>query len=434
MEVFKKQLDNLEKLFAKLKKTSSFQKKLTAEAIRFNKALDTVKRTADKLYAVFNRIFGVIKNIAFGSAFGTGLLAIKGVMGQKEVLRGKKLDLNAQQMGALRHAGGKEMADREFFISLTENLKKNLYTPDKVGDWAKLGINQQMASKMDTIELLKTFIQQAKAREGGDIGQNQILQSAIESLGGIDLGTLKTMDLDKITSAYKEGLTLTDRSAEKLSALGKGVNSLITSLDGLVNKTLSSIAPALGKVFDSISKGLGKITQSKEFSDMMEKISEWALGIAKNFDQKMIEGIKEIPAIMRGIQLVFYKILSGLATAAQIFTLGMNDDVNEFKKWASEGAKNIELKNRFEEVQKSQSIPEWEQKVGDYIETKGKDLSKEEQESFSKRYAELRQMPPINITIQNDPTQGIVQKNLTDALNFGGLSYPAYQGMGYGSK
>lgn len=434
MEVFKAQLDNLDKIAKNLKKQVAMEKQVTKEAKNFDKVLSNIKKTTDVLFNTFNRLFSLLKTLSFSSVLSGGLLALKGVWGQKEAIKSQRLGLQTQELGALKYAGGETMAERDFYVDMLKSLKESLYTPEKDAQWAMLGINAREAQSLDSLELLKKFLSEAKGREGGDVGQNLILSQAISSLAGIDLGTLKTIDFDKFTKAYEKGLTLTDNSANKLAKVGEGVNTLMTSIDTLVNKSLASISPAIGKVLDTLAVGIAKLGKNEAFTALLDKISNWALDLAEGFDDKLMSAIKDIPSIVRGIQLVFFKILDGLASAAKVFTLGLNDSVNEFKVWASKGIKDIEMKNKFEEVQQATSIPEWKQKLGEYVELKGKDISQEEKEKFAQRYVELKQMPPINITIQNDPSQGIVQKNLTDALNYGGIAYPTYQGLNFGNK
>lgn len=434
MEVFKAQLENLDKIAKNLKKQVATQKQVTKEAKNFDKVLANIKKTTDVLFRTFNRLFSLLKTLSFSSVLSGSLLALKGVWGQKETIKSQRLGLKTQELAALKYAGGETMAERGFFVDILKSLKESLYTPEKDSQWAMLGINAREAQSLDSLELLKKFLSEAKGREGGDVGQNLILSEAISSLAGIDLGTLKTIDFDKFSKAYEKGLGLTDNSANKLAKIGESVNTLMTSLDTLVNKSLASISPAIGKVLDALSAGIAKLAKNEAFTELLEKISNWALGLAEGFDEKLMSAIKDIPSIVRGIQLVFFKILDGLASAAKVFTLGLNDSVNEFKVWASKGVKEIEARNKFEEVQNATNIPQLRQKIRDYAETKGGDITASEKQKFAEKYAELKQMPPINITIQNDPSQGIVQKNLTDALNFGGIAYPSYQGFNFGSK
>lgn len=333
MEVFKKQLDELDGILKKIKAQQFQQTKLTSQMEKFNTSISKAKRSAEALLNTFRRIFSVIKSIGFASMLGSVGFGAKGVMAQKEVAKATSLDLDTQQLKALKYAGGQsQVANRDFLVNLATSLKQSLYTTDKAQHWASLGIDTESAKQMDTIELLKTFLSSVKEREGGDVGQNKNLQDILQGLSDINLGDLKNINTEEIWSNYERGLELTDRSAEKLQDIGKGVNTIITTFDTLIDKILGSLAPAFKTLLDSISNGIVKLYKSEDFQKMLDKVSNFMSGMSGEASDYIANLTKSIPDLLRDMKITFLSILSSLASVAKVFTVGMNDSVNKFKE------------------------------------------------------------------------------------------------------
>lgn len=421
MEIFKKQLQTLDKIRERLQGVNKLQDKLVKANTKFSKSLDLANKGANRLLDTLKRVFSVVKNIGFASLFGGGLLALKGVMGQKESIRSKKLGLTSKEMGALRYAGGENVADRDFYIELMRNLKTATLTHEKAGSFGKLGINWQQAQSMNSLELLRTFLENAKTREGSNQFGKSVLQEAIKDVGGIDLMDLKTIDLSSFEKAFSEGLALSNDSTQKLEGIGKGINAITTSLDTLINTTLASISPAIEKILKSISGGLGKIANNPEFQKLMDRISSWALKIAENFDEKLINAFKDLPSIVQKIQDIFYQILDALSTAMKVVTLGLNENVNKFGEWTEAKVKEIEKRDKFQNIMKARSVEEVDKAYADYRSI-GEKPSKEQEQQIIQKYREVMMpQPPLNITINNDTSQAQVSRNFNNAVNFGGI-------------
>lgn len=421
MEIFKKQLQTLDKIRERLQGVNKLQDKLVKANTKFSKSLDLANKGANRLLDTLKRVFSVVKNIGFASLFGGGLLALKGVMGQKESIRSKKLGLTSKEMGALRYAGGENVADRDFYIELMRNLKTATLTHEKAGSFGKLGINWQQAQSMNPLELLRTFLENAKTREGSNQFGKSVLQEAIKDVGGIDLMDLKTIDLSSFEKAFSEGLALSNDSTQKLEGIGKGINAITTSLDTLINTTLASISPAIEKILKSISGGLGKIANNPEFQKLMDRISSWALKIAENFDEKLINAFKDLPSIVQKIQDIFYQILDALSTAMKVVTLGLNENVNKFGEWTESKVKEIEKRDKFQNIMKARSVEEVDKAYADYRSI-GEKPSKEQEQQIIQKYREVMMpQPPLNITINNDTSQAQVSRNFNNAVNFGGI-------------
>lgn len=421
MEIFKKQLQTLDKIRERLQGVNKLQDKLVKANTKFSKSLDLANKGANRLLDTLKRVFSVVKNIGFASLFGGGLLALKGVMGQKESIRSKKLGLTSKEMGALRYAGGENVADRDFYIELMRNLKTATLTHEKAGSFGKLGINWQQAQSMNSLELLRTFLENAKTREGSNQFGKSVLQEAIKDVGGIDLMDLKTIDLSSFEKAFSEGLALSNDSTQKLEGIGKGINAITTSLDTLINTTLASISPAIEKILKSISGGLGKVANNPEFQKLMDRISSWALKIAENFDEKLINAFKDLPSIVQKIQDIFYQILDALSTAMKVVTLGLNENVNKFGEWTESKVKEIEKRDKFQNIMKARSVEEVDKAYADYRSI-GEKPSKEQEQQIIQKYREvMTPQPPLNITINNDTSQAQVSRNFNNAVNFGGI-------------
>lgn len=421
MEIFKKQLQTLDKIRERLQGVNKLQDKLVKANTKFSKSLDLANKGANRLLDTLKRVFSVVKNIGFASLFGGGLLALKGVMGQKESIRSKKLGLTSKEMGALRYAGGENVADRDFYIELMRNLKTATLTHEKAGSFGKLGINWQQAQSMNSLELLRTFLENAKTREGSNQFGKSVLQEAIRDVGGIDLMDLKTIDLSSFEKAFSEGLALSNDSTQKLEGIGKGINAITTSLDTLINTTLASISPAIEKILKSISGGLGKVANNPEFQKLMDRISSWALKIAENFDEKLINAFKVLPSIVQKIQDIFYQILDALSTAMKVVTLGLNENVNKFGEWTESKVKEIEKRDKFQNIMNARSVEEVDKAYADYRSI-GEKPSKEQEQQIIQKYREVMMpQPPLNITINNDTSQTQVSRNFNNAVNFGGI-------------
>lgn len=420
MEVFKKQLQTLDKIRERLQSVNKLQDRLVKANTRFQKSLDLVNRGAKRLLNTLKNVFSVVKNIGFASLFGGGLLAIKGVMGQKESIRSKRLGLSGKEMGALRYAGGENVADREFYIELVRNLKTATLTHEKSGAFARLGINWQQAKNMDSMELLRRFLESAKTKEGSNQFDKATLQEAIREVGGIDLMDLKTIDLSSFEKAFSEGLALSNDSTQKLEGIGKGINAITTSLDTLVNTTLASLSPAIEKMLKSLSKGIGKLVNSKEFKDMMDKISKWALGVAKGFDKKLIAFFNDLPSIVSDMQYIFFQILDGLATAAKVLTLGQNKSVNQFGKFTEKKIADLEFNKIQERISKVKTEKEWDKEVNAFIAEFGRKFTDREMRVLGKKLDEVRGLN-VQVTVNNDTSKAQVSTNLNQAINNGGV-------------
>lgn len=333
MEVFKKQLANLDKILANIRAQQKQQATLNTQMQKFDASIQKARRSAEALLDTFRRVFSVIKSIGFASLLTGAGLGVKGVMAQKEVAKATSLDLNTQQLKALKFAGGQsQVANRDFLVNLATSLKESLYTTDKAQYWASLGLDTEQMKQMDTIDLLKTFLGSVKEREGGDVGQNKNLQDILQGLSDINLGDLKNINTEEIWSNYQRGLELTDRSAEKLQDIGKGVNTIITTFDTLTDKVLSSLAPAFKTLLDSISSGVAKLYKSEDFQKLLDKISDFMSGLSGDASDYISNLTKSIPDLLRDIKITFLSILSSLGSVAKIFTAGMSDSVNDFVK------------------------------------------------------------------------------------------------------
>lgn len=420
MEIFKKQLQTLDKIRERLQGVNKLQDKLVKANTKFSKSLDLANKGANRLLDTLKRVFSVVKNIGFASLFGGGLLALKGVMGQKESIRSKKLGLTSKEMGALRYAGGENVADRDFYIELMRNLKTATLTHEKAGSFGKLGINWQQAQSMNSLELLRTFLENAKTREGSNQFGKSVLQEAIKDVGGIDLMDLKTIDLSSFEKAFSEGLALSNDSTQKLEGIGKGINAITTSLDTLINTTLASLAPSIEKILKSLSRGIGKLVNSKEFKNMMDKISKWALSVAKGFDKKMIDLFKDLPSIVSDIQYLFFQILDGVATAAKVMTLGQNKSVNKFGQFTEKKIADLEFNKIQERISKVKTEKEWDKEVNELIAEFDREFTDKELRYLGKKLNEVRGVN-VQVTVNNDTSQAQVTKNLNNAVNFGGI-------------
>lgn len=420
MEIFKKQLQTLDKIRERLQGVNKLQDKLSKANVKFSKSLDLANKGAKRLLDTLKNVFSVVKNIGFASLFGGGFLALKGIMGQKESIRSKRLGLSGKEMGALRYAGGENVADREFYIELVRNLKTATLTHEKSGAFARLGINWQQAKSMDSMELLRRFLESAKTKEGSNQFDKATLQEAISEVGGIDLMDLKTIDLSSFEKAFSEGLALSNDSTQKLEGIGKGINAITTSLDTLINTTIASLSPAIEKILKSISGGLGKLANNPEFQKMMDKVSAWALSLAENFDEKLINAFNDLPSIVQKIQYIFYEILDALASIAKVFTFGLNEKINEFGNWTESKLAQMESDMKFEERRKEARENSMdtdqlvEKRKQDYMSAQ-KTFSPEQIEKFKSI------LPPLNITINNDTSQAQVSRNFNSAINNGGV-------------
>lgn len=446
VDIFKVQLKNLDKLLVGMKTQSKQQTKLNLQMDKFNQGINKAKKSADRLLDTFRQVFSVIKSIGFASLMTGGVMGVKGVLAQKEYAKAKTLDLSTHQLKALKYAGGQsQTANRDFLVDLASSLKASLYTNDKAQNWASLGYDVEMLRQLDTIDLLKTFISTVSERGLGDAGQNKNLQDILEGLSDISLGDLKNINPEEIWANYEKGLKLTDSSGDKLISVGKSVNTLITTFDTFVTKIQASLAPAFSELLDSISNGLNKLSNSKEFKEFLQKISKVMKNLSGSASEYITKLTKSIPDLFRDMKIVFLQIISALGSVMQVFTIGMNDNVNRMVKradkalWQAEDEKYRDLHKRMNEAKNVKDYLAIQQELMDFTEN-GDRLTKENKkrlyedilrrnEEFNKQLDSKNQskggntqqvVQPINITVHNDPDSITQTHTLTNSINVGG--------------
>lgn len=447
VDIFKAQLGNLDKLLKKMKTQEKEQKKLNTQMGKFNTQINIAKKSADKLLDTFKGIFSVVKSIGFSSLMIGGAMGVKGVLAQKEYAKATTLDLTTQQLKALKYAGGQsQTANRDFLVDLASTLKESLYTTDKAQNWASLGYDTEMLKQLGTIDLLKTFISTVSERGLGDVGQNKNLQDILEGLSNISLGDLKNINPEEIWKNYERGMELTDNSGEKLKEVGKGVNTLITTFETFTDKIQASLAPAFKELLDSVSNGLAKLYNSKEFGAWLEKLSSLMSGFSANAVDYISNLTKSIPDLLRDMKILFLQIMSGLATTAQVFTVGLNSNVNRFSKniekqlFQAEDEKYRDLHNRLVSTQDAKEYMKINKEIMDFTEGGDRltpenrkkmlsDIIRRNEEFSSQLNQNQPQQPqsqtmiqPINITVNNDADSLTQTHNLTNSINLGGWS------------
>lgn len=442
VDVFKKQLENLNKVLDGLKKQEKQQRVLTAQMQKFNQGINTARTSAERLLATFRGIFSVVKSIGFSSMMFGSVMGVKGVLAQKEYAKAKTLDLSTHELKALKYAGGQsQTADRDFLVNLASTLKNSLYTTDKAHNWASLGFDTETLKSLNTIDLLKTFISSVNARGLGDVGQNKNLQDILEGLSDISLGDLKNINPEEIWSNYERGLKITDGSGEKIKEIGKGVNTLITAIETFTDKIQATLAPAFKTLLDSISNGLAKLYNSKEFGDWLNKLSSVMDSMSGSAVDYISNLTRSIPDLLRDMKIIFLQIMSGLGATAQVFTIGLNSNVNRFAKnidkqlAQAQEDKFQDLKQRLRGANTKKDLQNAYDSLMDFTDG-GETLSKANFESlkmdFLKRSEELKNQTqkqasqehqvtqPINITIHNDPELITQTHTLTNSINLGG--------------
>lgn len=446
VDIFKKQLNNLSKLLEGMKTQQKQQNQLNNQMDKFNKSILRAQASANKLLETFRSVFSVVKSIGFSSLMIGGAMGVKGVLAQKEYAKAQTLDLTTHQLKALKYAGGQsQTANRDFLVDLASTLKNSLYTTDKAQNWASLGYDTEMLKQLDTIDLLKTFISTVSERGLGDSGQNKNLQDILEGLSNISLGDLKNINPEEIWKNYERGLQLTDNSGEKIKEIGKGVNTLITTFETFTDKIQASLAPAFKELLDSVSNGLAKLYNSKEFGAWLDKLSEVMSGMSANAVDYISNLTKSIPDLLRDMKIIFLQIMSGLATTAQVLTVGLNDNVNRFSKsidkqlFQAEDAKYRDLHKRLNETKSQKEFKDIYGELMDFTEG-GDRLTRENREKlrsdYLRRSEEFKNQTqqekpsngvsqitqPLNITINNDPESITQTHTLTNSINLGGWS------------
>lgn len=446
VDIFKKQLNNLSKLLSGMKNQQKQQNQLNNQMDKFNKSILRAKSSADKLLETFRGVFSVVKSIGFSSLMIGGAMGVKGVLAQKEYAKAQTLDLTTHQLKALKYAGGQsQTANRDFLVDLASTLKSSLYTTDKAQNWASLGYDTEMLKQLSTIDLLKTFISTVSERGLGDSGQNKNLQDILEGLSNITLGDLKNINPEEIWKNYEKGLEITDNSGDKLKEVGKGVNTLITTFETFIDKIQASLAPAFKDLLDSISSGLAKLYNSNEFNAWLEKLSEVMSSMSASAVDYISNLTKSIPDLLRDMKILFLQIMSGLATTAQVFTVGLNSNVNRFAKsidkelWRSEDKKYRDLHKRLNETQSQKEFKDVYSELMEFTEG-GDRLTRENREKLRKDYLrrseefknqaqqeassnkEVQITQPLQITINNDPESITQTHTLTNSINIGGWS------------
>lgn len=446
VDIFKKQLSNLSKLLDGMKTQQKQQNQLNNQMDKFNKSILTAQASANKLLETFRSVFSVVKSIGFSSMMLGGAMGVKGVLAQKEYAKAQTLDLSTHQLKALKYAGGQsQTANRDFLVDLASTLKNSLYTTDKAQNWASLGYDTEMLKQLDTIDLLKTFISTVSERGLGDSGQNKNLQDILEGLSNISLGDLKNINPEEIWKNYEKGLEITDNSGEKLKEVGKGVNTLITTFETFTDKIQASLAPAFKDLLDSVSNGLAKLYNSKEFGAWLNRLSEVMSGMSANAVDYIANLTKSIPDLLRDMKIIFLQIMSGLATTAQVFTIGLNDNVNRFAKsvdkqlFQAEDAKYRDLHKRLNETKSQKEFGDIYGELMDFTEG-GDRLTRENREKLKNDYLrrseefkkevqqqassnkEIQITQPMQITIHNDSESITQTHNLTNGINVGGYS------------
>lgn len=429
-KIFEQELKELDKIAKKLISVQdTLENGLNKPMSKFDKATKAVVRSSLTLQKTFSKIYSIVKNIGFAS-LGAGLLSggvlgVRGAYAQKSSVEAKTLGLDAQQKGALEYAGKQTMADSSFFKNILKSIRDASVNQESFDSFAMLGLDPLKMRKAPALEVLNEVLSSAKNFKG----DMSLLGKALNELTGIDYNSFQAIDLKKFAQFYKEGLSYSDKSIDKLKSVGEAVNRVSANLQLMVDKVLASLSPAFSNVLNNISKGANAIAQNPAFKNMLNDFSKFLESASNGFDDKVMELIKSIPNTLRDMQIVFYNILSALANASTWILTGDADTrARNFAEATQKKADLLEIAKYKQEALQSQNKEDFlnnlaqagmlEKKHGlfdtkDSITEKNKGELRAKLESFQ---------PQINITIQNDPTQAQMQKNFTQSITLGGLS------------
>lgn len=413
MTIFSKQLQNLTKIRDTFKDITKQNIALKKQVDNATNALGRLKKVAVGVLGVFKNIYAMVKNIGFASLGFMGGAGIKGMLAQKNVASAKRIGINTQEQGALKHTGGVLGVDRDFFTTMAKTLRESTYTPEGNRGFSILGIRDAGSKK--TMDLLMEFLQNSKTmldRYQGDQGRLNSLQEAVSQVAGINLGDLKTFDLEAFKKAYEEGIGYANNSQDKLQSIGVGLNRVITSFDAFVNKTLASVSKPLESVFTNITNGLKEVGNSKAFERLLAKVGSFADTASKGFGSTMETFIKNIPQILREIQITFLRVLQGLAEASTWILVGESDrKATEFAKRVGKKADTLEAQQLRDEIMESKKpTQEFANKLTRLSELhkQGTQLSQEDRSDLINH---------INIVVNNDPTQAQQSQQMQQSIN-----------------
>lgn len=417
MEVFKKQLDNLTKISKNLDKMGKTIKNDIDKPMKsFEKSINRIQVASLAVQKTFDKLFGIVKGITL-TGLGLGaLVGFKGLQAKKDVVESKQLGITAQEKGALEYAGKQGFADSGFFKDMLQSIKNASIDIEKSGDFAKLGLDFQKVRKMPAIEALQEVIERAQKLKLDP----SIINETIQSLAGISYQTLQNIDLDKFKRDLAEGMQYNDNSADKISKIGEGVNRLTANLSLLFDKTLASMAPTISKIFDNIAKGLNAIAQNKEFQAMLDRLGDWLSGLSSNFDTKVMDIINSIPNVIRSIEKAFLNITGFLLKTYGVVTF--NKETRQEAQRYFDRADRLQLENLKSNIANAKTQTELNEATGDYLKySKEKGFDDDVSSLVSERALKLE--VPIQVNVQNDPTNALQQKTFNQSVSMGGDNY-----------
>ena len=353
-EIFKTQLESLEKISKKLDGISKkIDNGLNRPMQKFKGTILSIAMVTKGLQATFGKIFGILKNIGLTTLFGGGIIGFKGLQAQKQVTEAKRLNISSKERGALEYAGKQSQADSGFLKDILKNINNALINyPDKVKDFGLLGLTENDLRGKSAFEMIEKVLSKA---QNSNLREKELNES-LQSVTGIDLQTLKSLDLGKMSEFYKEGLGYSSDSADKISKIGEGVNRVTTTLTSLFDKLLAAFSPAIESIFNNIAKSLNAIANNAKFQELLNKLTEWAVSFSENFDAKVLDFINKIPDILDTMQIVFNRIVEWMAYFASKVTFGKtSESLSRVSKQAEARADELE-KARDEKEALAQSV------------------------------------------------------------------------------
>lgn len=419
-EIFKKDLESLQKLVDNAKILQKQIKGINKPMKDFEKTSQKVVNFAEKTTKAFDKLYGIIKRIGLTGLLSGGGLALRGAMAQKSSVEAKTLGITSQQKGALEYAGKQTMANEGFFKSILSSIKEATQSQSAYDVFGLIGLDKNVVKSKNSLEQLNMVLN-AISSSSKQLESVDKLKEVLGELTGLSVSEFKALDLDKFQKTYKEGLGYFDNSNEKLKVIGESFNRVTANIQLLADKVMSALAPAFSRVLDNITKGLNAVAQNPAFQKMMDSLSKWLESLSKGFDEKITSAINSIPEILRDMQVVFLRLLSALAEASTWLLTGESDTrARKFAESATKKADLLELE-RYKESLKTTASPE--EFIDSLMEARNiekkynlqsSNLDKDVQKNF------LRLEPQINLVINNDPTQAQMQKNFTTSIMLGG--------------
>lgn len=323
-EVFKTQLESLEQISKKLDNISKkIDNGLNKPMQKFRGTILSIAVATRGLQSTFSKIFGIIKNIGLTTLFGGGIIGFKGLQAQKQVTESGRLGISTQERSALEYAGKQTQADSGFLKDILKSINTALINfPESAEHFARLGLTREDLQGKSAFEQIEKVLSQAQKSNL----EGFLVNESLQNLTGIDLNTLKSLDLGKLSAFYQEGLSYTSDSADQISKIGEGVNRVTTTLNTLFDKLLASFSPAIESIFNNIAKSLNAIANNSKFQELLEKLTQWAIDFSENFDTKALNFINKIPDILETMQIVFNRIVEWLAYFASKVTFGSTSE------------------------------------------------------------------------------------------------------------